>query len=134
MRAAGLAVLCLIAAAAAGDTRAACRDSYARIMAGAAAEWPDAAPFRLPDDFARYFMAAYNAEAADRSAVEADSIVVVPLDSSVSATWWYFGFKDECLAFYADMGPMKGYHLIEQGHALLHPGERRIEDWRGWRR
>lgn len=47
MRAAGLALICLIAAAAAGDARAACRDSYAHIMAGAAAEWPDAAPFQI---------------------------------------------------------------------------------------
>ena len=132
MRAIGLAAL------AAGFTAffafaagAACPDNYDRIMAGAAAEWPDAKPFRLPADFTRYFMAAYNAETAPAPPVNADAIMIVPLDSSVSATWWFFGFEDDCLTFYADLGRAKGYHLIEQGHAMLHPGERRIEDWRG---
>ena len=133
MRWIGALALGLFATAGAPDAQAVCRDSFARIMAGAAAEWPDVQPFALPDDFVRYFMAAYNAEVDGPAPVEADRIVVVPLDSAVSATWWYFGFKEECLTFYADLGQAKGYHLIEQGHALLYPGERRIEDWRGWR-
>ena len=135
-RATGLVALCLVAAALCGEARAACddsRESYERVMAGAAGEWPEVRPFRLPDDFARYFMVAYNAETAASPPVRADTIVVMPLDSSESATWWFFGFADGCLAFYAELGPAKGYHLVEQGHAMLYPGERRIEDWRGWR-
>ena len=137
MRAIALAVLCLLAAGSGGmlapGARAECHDSYHRIMAGAAAEWPQVEPFPLPADFTRYFMAAYNAETAAPVPVEADTIVVVPLDSGVSGTWWFFGFANDCLTFYADLGRAKGYHLIEQGHAMLYPGERRIEDWRGWR-
>ena len=135
-RATGLVALCLVAAALCGEARAACddsRESYERVMAGAAEEWPEVRPFRLPDDFARYFMVAYNAETAASPPVRADTIIVMPLDSSESATWWFFGFADGCLAFYAEFGPAKGYHLVEQGHAMLYPGERRIEDWRGWR-
>ena len=135
MRAIAFAACCLWAFAVAFGAGAACRDgeSYEDIIAGARAEWPEAEPFRLPDDFARYFIAAYNAEAAPAAPVAADTVIVAPLDSSVSATWWYFGFAEGCLAFYAELGPTKGYHLIEQGHTLLYPGERRIEDWRGWR-
>ena len=135
MRTVGFAVTVLlaVAVASASASHAACRDGFGKIMAGAAEEWPHASPFRLPADFVRYFMAAYNAEAAPAAPVEADTVVVVPLDSSVSGTWWYFGFKDDCLTFYADLGPAKGYHMVEQGHAMLYPGERRIEDWRGWR-
>lgn len=135
MRAIAFAACGLFALGLAFEAGAACRggESYEGVLAGARAEWPETAPFRLPDDFARYFMAGYNAEAAPAAPVAADTLIVVPLDSSVSATWWYFGFAGGCLAFYAEIGPAKGYHLIEQGHALLYPGERRIEDWRGWR-
>ncbi len=133
MRMIGFAACCLFLLATAVEAGGGCRDSYERIMAGAGEEWPNVEPFRLPDDFTRYFMVAYNAETAPATSVEADAIVVMPLDSSISGTWWFFGFKDRCLTFYADLGQAKGYHLIEQGHAMLYPGERRIEDWRGWR-
>ena len=130
----GLALL--LPAAFVGEARAECGDShesYESVMAGAAEEWPDVEPFPLPDDFARYFMAAYNVETAASPPVLADKVVIAPLDSSESATWWFFGFAEGCLTFYAELGRVKGYHLIEQGHVLLYPGERRIEDWRGWR-
>ncbi len=132
MRLAALAAACLICAAAT-ETRAECRDTYERIAAGAAAEWPNSEPFHLPEDFTRYFVTAYNAEAAPEEPVEADTLMIVPLDSSISATWWYFGFRNGCMTFYVELNRIKGYHLIEQGHALLFPGERRIENWQDWR-
>ena len=124
------ACACMLTAVASSGAAVACRDTYQQVMAGAAAEWPRAEPFPLPVNFARYFMVAYNAEVGEATRVEADTIIVVPLDSSVSGTWWFFGFKDACLTFYADLGRTKGYHLIEQGHAMLYPNEPRIEDWR----
>ena len=106
--------------------QATCQDNYERIMAGARAEWPMSGAFEIPADWVRYFMAAYNAEvdAADR--VAADRVVVFPMDPAESSTWWYFGFADGCLSFYAELGESKGYHMIEQGFAMLNP-EQQLE-------
>ena len=113
-----LLVACAMAAPA---VAAECRDSFQRIMAGAAEEWPQAEPFQMPPYFVQDFMRAYNAE-ADGAPVAADAVWVVPVAAEDSATWWYFGFVDGCLSFYAELSESKGYPLIEQGHAMDRSG------------
>lgn len=105
---------------------ATCRDNYDRIMEGAQAEWPMSGPFEIPGEWVRYFMAAYNAEVESADRVVADRVVVFPMDPADSATWWYFGFAENCLTFYAELGESKGYHMIEQGFAMLNP-EQQLE-------
>ncbi len=106
--------------------QATCRDNYDRIMEGARAEWPMSGVFEFPGKWVRYFMAAYNAEVEPSNRVAADRVVVFPMDPADSSTWWYFGFADNCLTFYADLGESKGYHMIEQGFAMLNP-EQQLE-------
>jgi len=106
--------------------QATCNDNFERIMENAQAEWPMSGSFEIPGEWARYFMAAYNAEVAPADRVDADRVVVFPMDPSESATWWYFGFANDCLTFYAELGESKGYHLIEQGFAILNP-EQQLE-------
>ena len=103
-----------------------CTDNFERIMENARAEWPMSGSFEIPPEWARYFMAAYNAEVAPSDRVTADRVVVFPMDPSESATWWYFGFANDCLTFYAELGESKGYHMIEQGFAMLNP-EQQLE-------
>lgn len=105
---------------------ATCRDNYERIMAGARAEWPMSGAFELPAEWVRYFMAAYNAEVEPEHRVEADRVVVFPMDPADSSTWWYFGFADNCMTFYAELGEAKGYHMLEEGFAMFNP-EQRLE-------
>lgn len=108
------------------DGHGACQDTYDRIMENARAEWPMSGVFEIPGEWVRYFMAAYNAEVAPADRVAADRVVVFPMDPADSATWWYFGFANDCMTFYAELGESKGYHMIEQGFAMLNP-EQRLE-------
>ncbi len=103
-----------------------CRDNFQYIMDNARAEWPMSGAFEIPGEWVRYFMAAYNAEVDPADRVAADRVVVFPMDPSESATWWYFGFAEDCLTFYAELGESKGYHMIEQGFAMLNP-EQQLE-------
>ena len=95
-------------------------------MEGARAEWPMSGVFEFPQEWVRYFMAAYNAEVEPSGRVAADRVVVFPMDPADSATWWYFGFDDNCMTFYVELGESKGYHMLEQGFAMLNP-EQRLE-------
>lgn len=111
---------------ASAEDDAGCRDSFDAIMEKARAEWPMSGDFEIPAEWVRYFMAAYNAEVAPADQVTADRLVVFPMDPAESSTWWYFGFADDCLSFYAELGESKGYHMFEQGFAMLNP-EQQLE-------
>ena len=108
------------------EDQATCRDSYERIIENARAEWPWSGYFEFPEKWARYFMAAYNAEVEPSDRVAADRLVVFPMDPGESSTWWYFGFADDCLSFYDELGESPGSHMIEKGFAMLNP-EQQLE-------
>jgi len=125
-----LVAFAAISAIGRGESRAqgqaTCSDNFERIMENARVEWPMSGSFEIPPEWARYFLAAYNAEVEPENRVTADRVVVFPMDPSESATWWYFGFANDCLTFYAELGESKGYHMIEQGFAMLNP-EQQLE-------